>query len=349
MTPREPTLGHSLTGQLDQVIRFLRGNGEGQSLTGLVALGLALVVLFSAIIPDRFPTLQTAQSVMFQVPELGVLALAMVVPLISAGLNLAIIASANQCALLMAFLLVHLAPPGSDAALTALAITLALAVGLAHCLIIGLVTGWLVATMGVHPILVTLGTMSVIDGVSIYLTRGTVIAGFPDAFQWIGNGVVAGIPVPFLIFVAMVLVVATILTRTPFGIAVYMIGSNLPATSYSGIDTKRVLIRVYVLSSALCFVAACLMMARFNSASAGYAKSYLLITILAAVLGGVDPNGGFGRIAGLTVALLVLQIISSGLNQLGLSQHLTLVLWGATLLAVMTARAIPWPLLRRRR
>ena len=62
-----------------------------------------------------------------------------------------------------------------------------------------------------------------------------------------------------------------------------MLGSNLEATRYSGIDTKRVLIGIYTLSSVLCFVAACLMMARFNSASAGYAQSYLLVTILAAV------------------------------------------------------------------
>jgi simple sugar transport system permease protein len=80
------------------------------------------------------------------------------------------------------------------------------------------------------------------------------------------------------------------------------------------------------------------MMARFNSASAGYAQSYLLITILAAVLGGIDPFGGFGRIAGLVLALLVLQVISSGFNLLGLSQYLTLAIWGVTLIAVMAAK-----------
>ncbi len=65
------------------------------------------------------------------------------------------------------------------------------------------------------------------------------------------------------------------------------------------------------------------MMARFNSASAGYAESYLLITILAAVLGGVDPNGGFGKVLGLFLSLILLQIISTGFNLLGFSPHLT--------------------------
>ena len=95
------------------------------------------------------------------------------------------------------------------------------------------------------------------------------------------------------------------------------------------------LIGVYTLSSVLCFVAACLMLARFNSASAGYAQSYLLVTILAAVLGGVDPFGGFGRISGLMLALAILQVISSGCNLFGLSQHLTLAIWGATLILVV--------------
>ena len=90
-----------------------------------------------------------------------------------------------------------------------------------------------------------------------------------------------------------------LLTRTPLGIRIHMIGSNLEATRFSGVDTRRVQIWVYVLSSLLCWLAAIVMMARFNSAGADIAQSYLLITILAAILGGIDPYGGFGRISGL--------------------------------------------------
>jgi simple sugar transport system permease protein len=82
------------------------------------------------------------------------------------------------------------------------------------------------------------------------------------------------------------------------------------------------------------------MMARFNSASADYAQSYLLITILAAILGGIDPFGGFGRILGLIVALIVLQVIASGLNLLQVSQHLTLAIWGLTLILVMAVKFV---------
>jgi simple sugar transport system permease protein len=281
---------------------------------------------------------------MFQAPELGLLCLAMVIPLISGGLNLAIIATMNQAALLMAFIMTAWITPESSPTHAAFVIAAALAAGFLHCLLIGFLTGFLVANMNVHPILVTLGTKSLIDGISIYLTRGTVIAGLPESFQWIGNGTIIGVPVPFLILIVVAAVIGIIMTRTPFGISVHMMGSNLEATRYSGIDTKRLLIGVYILSSLLCFIAACLIMARFNSASPSYAQSYLLITILAAVLGGIDPFGGFGKIAGLMISLIILQVISSGFNLLGLSQYLTLAIWGLTLIGVMgfKLRVAPW-------
>src|SRR5207253_6971654 len=184
----------------------------------------------------------------------------------------------------------------------------------------------------------------------------TIISGFPDAFQWIGNGTVASLPVPFLVLLVAAAGVGLVLTRTRFGISVHMIGSNLEATRYSGVGTRRVITGVYTLSSVLCFIAATLMMARFNSASAEYAQSYLLITILAAVLGGIDPFGGFGRIAGLLISMVILQVISSGLNLLGVNQHLTLAIWGFTLIAVMAIRfyvapviADAWRFARQRR
>jgi simple sugar transport system permease protein len=89
---------------------------------------------------------------------------------------------------------------------------------------------------------------------------------------------------------------------------------------------KRVLLGVYLLSSVLAVVAALVMMARFNSANATYGESYLLVTILAAVLGGVDPFGGFGKVGGLMVALVPLQLISSAFNLLDFSPSLTVAI-----------------------
>ena len=304
--------------------------------TGLLVLLGVLFLTFSFYLPGRFATHDTLVSMMFQLPELGLLALAMLFPLLSGGFNLAIIATTNMAALLMAWIMTTYVDPAAGNA--GLIVALALMAGLVAVILVGAITGYLVATLNTHPILVTLGTMSIISGVCVWLTRGKPIAGFPDVVQAIGSSMLLGIPLPFWIFMVTTVAVGLLLSRTRFGICVYMVGSNLESTRYSGIDTRTVLIGIYTASSVMCWLAAILMMARFNSASAGYAASYLLITVLAAILGGVDPNGGFGKVSGLFIALLVLQVISSGLNLLGVNTQLTQATWGGTMILVMLVR-----------
>lgn len=302
---------------------------------GLLLLLAVLCVGFTLALPGRFATHDTVKSMLFQLPELGLLALAMLLPLISGGINLSIIASTNMAALAMAWVLTSGVIPVGNVGLT---IAAALVAGALLALLVGLITGYLVATVNAHPILVTLGVMSIVNGVCVWLTRGKPIAGFPQEFQLIGSTLVLGIPLPFWIFMLATVAIGLYLSRTRHGVAVYMVGSNLEATRYSGVDTRWVLIGVYAISTMLCWVAAILMMARFNSASAGYAQSYLLVTVLAAILGGVDPFGGFGKVSGLFIALIVLQAISSGLNLLGVDPQLTQAMWGGTMILVMAGR-----------
>jgi ribose/xylose/arabinose/galactoside ABC-type transport system permease subunit len=271
----------------------------------------------------------------FQLPELGILTLAMMIPLVSGGLNLAIIATANLCGLVMAGLLTRLIAPASPPAAVAGAIALALAAGLGAALLVGLLNGLLVSILRVHPILVTLGTMILVNGISIAATHGGVIGGFPPAILVLGNGTVLGLPVPLLLFGLCAAGAGLLLARTPFGVSARLVGSNERATRFSGVDTTRVLIGVYLASSLLCWVAALVMIARFNSARAGYAESYLLITILAAVLGGVDPFGGFGRVRSVVLALVLLQVISTGFNLIGVNPRLSEAIWGATMVAAL--------------
>jgi simple sugar transport system permease protein len=309
------------------------------SLTGdvtnrrLAILLVALVAVFGLIIGEGFFTKATVQSMAFQLPELGILSLAMMITLISGGLNLSIISTANLCALAMAYIMTKMLPGTEGFAFVGWQIV-AIAVGLLIASIIGLVNGFIIAYLGVSPILTTLGTMTMVKGIGIGMTRGNVISGLPDSIVFLGNGTVVGIPTAMLVFAVVAIPMAIALGRTPFGAATYMIGSNEKATQFSGIDTKRVILRIYVISSVLAAVAGLVMMARFNSANASYAESYLLVTILAAVLGGVDPMGGFGKIAGVILSLVILQVISSAFNLLNFSQFLTLAIWGAILVGV---------------
>jgi len=314
------------------VRRMVRQVGSG-TIGTLAPLLLALWVGFAVTIGDRFFSVNTLQSMAFQMPELGILSLAMMLALLSGGLNLSIIATANLTGLTIAFLLTRYIPGTEGIAWVGVQMA-ALAAGFVVAALVGLINGFVIAYLGVSPILATLGTMTLCKGLAIGLTRGNVISGFPDPIVFIGNGTVFGVPFALIVLALCALPVAIMLNATPFGAKVYMIGSNEKATRYSGVDTRAILLKLYVLSSLLAGVAAVVMLARFNSANAAYGESYLLITILAAVLGGVDPFGGFGKVGGLMLALVILQVISSAFNLLNLSQFLTLAIWGGILIAV---------------
>ncbi|HEY6753789.1 MAG TPA: ABC transporter permease [Pseudolabrys sp.] len=312
--------------------RIARLVGSGTIAT-LALLLLALWAVFAIAIGDRFFSVNTLQSMAFQMPELGILSLAMMLALLSGGLNLSIIATANLAGLTIAFVLTHFIPGSEGMAWVGWQV-LAIASGFAVAAFVGLVNGFVIAYLGVSPILATLGTMTLCKGLAIGLTHGNVISGFPDPIVFIGNGTVLGVPFALIVLALCALSVAIMLNATPFGAKVYMIGSNEKATRYSGVDTRSILLKLYVFSSLLAGVAAVVMLARFNSANAAYGESYLLVTILAAVLGGVDPFGGFGKVGGLILALIILQVISSAFNLLNLSQFLTLAIWGGILIAV---------------
>ena len=248
-------------------------------------------------------------------------------------LDLSIIATANLAALATAAVLKAAPADAAGAALLAIEGGAVLA-GLVVAALVGLFNGVLIGHLRVSPILATLGTMTLVKGLAIGLTHGSVVSGFPAGVVFLGNGSLLGLPMPLILFGAVALLLGLLLTRTPFGVTVALMGSNQQAVRFSGVNTRAALLRVYVLSALVSSTAGLVMMARFDSANAAYGESYLLVTILACVLGGVSPTGGFGRVGGLVIALVILQLISTACILLDLSQFLTLSLWGGILLAV---------------
>ncbi len=306
----------------------------------VVGLGLilAVVVLLFGLTTPRFLTIGTFQSITFQLPVLGILTLAMLMPILSGGFNLAVTFTANMAGLVMAWVLQSQGGPDAGVFAFVLAVLAALATGAAA----GWVMGIIIAYTGAHPILVSLSMMIFLRGLGEFLTRGGDVSGFPDFVGSIGHGTVLSIPAPMLIFIGCVIIWRILLTRTQLGFTTYMVGSNLVATEYSGINTKRTLTLIYTLSGVMCAIAGIVMLTRFNSVRVGHGEAFLLITVLACFLGGVDPFGGFGRVVPVLLALIILQVISSGLNLLGASQHLATALWGGFLIAVMVTRWLLW-------
>ncbi|KWF25005.1 ABC transporter permease [Burkholderia pseudomultivorans] len=295
---------------------------------------LACVVLAMSVASDRFLTGGTFVSIAFQLPELGLFTLAMLMPLVSGGFNLAVTFTANIAGLAMAWVIQSHGGPEAGLAAVALGIAAALATGAAAGWLIGAV----IAHTGASPILVSLSAMIFLRGLGEFVTHGGDISGFPPVVRAMGNGLWLGVPVPLWIFAGCALIWHMVMTYSRLGFVTRMIGSNVEATRYSGISTTRAITRIYMLSGLMCGVAGVVMLSRFNSVRVGHGEAFLLISVLACFLGRVDPFGGFGRVAPVVIALVILQVIASGLNLLGASQHLATALWGAFLLAVMLVR-----------
>ena len=313
----------------------------GPEMAGPGLAFLAVMLVFGIASP-QFLSAATFGSVAFQLPELGLLTLAMLLPILTGGLNLAITFTANIAGLTLAWVLQ--ANGGVDAGLGAflLGSVLAILVGAVS----GVVMGLVIAFTRAHPILVSLSMMIFLRGLGEFLTRGGDISGFPTFIAPIGHGSILGIPVPLLILIACVIASHVLLSRSKLGFSTYMIGSNIESARYSGINTRKILVLVYMLSGVMAAVAGIIMLARFNSVRVGHGESYLLITVLACFLGGINPFGGFGRVLPVFVALIVLQLLSSGLNLLGANQHLTTAVWGILLIVVMVLRWLSAKFLR---
>ena len=195
----------------------------------------------------------------------------------------------------------------------------------------------LVAVLKIPPILATLGTLELFGGVALILTEGKPVSGVPTAFGMIFTAKVAGlVPVPLVVFLVCAAVAGAIVAFTGFGTTILMLGTNDTAARFSGLKVTSLLIRTYVLSGVMAAMAGIVMLANYNSAKADYGASYTLLTVLIVVLGGVNPNGGSGRLSGVLLSILTLQVLSSGLNMFpNISNFYRPLIWGGVLLLVI--------------
>jgi simple sugar transport system permease protein len=295
-------------------------------------LAVIVVVVFlamSVLAPDKFLSWQNMTSMAFQFPEFAILALAMTVTMLTGGIDLSVVGIANLSAIIAATILTQVT--GGGVGIVLVAYTAAIGVGVAA----GLFNGVLVANLGLPPILATLGSGLIFTGIAIALTGGSAVMGFPAATAWIGNSTILGVPTPLILFALLALAISLILTRTAFGVKLRMYGANPLAARFAAINIDAMLLKVYVLSGTLAAVAGMVVMSRANSAKADYGSSYLLLAVLIAVLGGVNPYGGYGRVIGVVLAVLAMQFLSSGLNMVGVSNFARELIWGSLLIFVM--------------
>ncbi len=309
--------------------------GGGSNFLRLSVITAAIFVTMCLVTGGRFLSVPNFESMAFSMPELALLSLAMMLAMLTGGIDLSVVAIANLAGIVAALVMTNFLPEEAGTGVNVLVVAGAAVAAVVTGAVCGSLNGLLISRFHISAILATLGTMQLFTGIALVVTRGRAITGLPQLMQEFGNGTWLGVPNPFWYFVVIAAWVWVLASRTPFGVRVRLTGSNPVAAQFSGIRVPAILWRTYLMTGVLASLTGLLMIARTNSAKADYGSSYLLQAILVAVLGGVNPAGGFGSVSGVILAVFALQFLASGFNMLHFSNFSKEFVWGLFLLVTM--------------
>ncbi|MCM2502766.1 ABC transporter permease [Aureimonas altamirensis] len=316
------------------------GEQFDRQFTFLVAVNALIVAGALLSVGPSYTSLFNFQSMGAQVPELGLLALGVMLAMVSGngGIDLSGIALANLSGIVAALLAPSIASPDT----TPLAYTwVFFGVAIATGIFGGIVNGTLVGYAGLTPIIATLGTQLLFTGIAVGLTGGSAqTLGFILPMDDFGNMPVFGVPLPFALFIAIAALLAIALRFSAFGKRLFLMGSNPVAAFYAGIAVRRMLFGTYLLSSILAAVAGFVIAARTSSVKWDYGTSYVLVAILIVVMAGVRPSGGYGRVVCVVLSAIALQMLSSLFNFMGISNFFRDCAWGLLLLLFLASARI---------
>ena len=300
------------------------------TIVGLMVLALILMAILQ---PGNYFTLKNAKSMIFQFPEYGILAFGMMVCMIAGGIDLSLVGIMNFTGVLAAMIVTKMTEGGEGMAIPAIlaAVVTALVVG-GVC---GAFNGFIIGYFNIPAMLVTLCGLQLYTGLAYGITGGPAINGMCDAFKNIANGTVAGIPYVLFIYIIVVAVVAFVMRSTVFGNEIYFLGSNAKASRYSGINTLRVTIMTHMFSGILGGVSGILITSHLNSAKSSNGSTYTLLTLLIVVLGGIHPDGGKGRVTGVALATILLQMIANAFGLLHMDDNAKTFVNGCLLVAAL--------------
>jgi len=304
-------------------------------MTRLLILMLAWLVFMGVFRPGKFYSLINFQTMTAQFPEFGLMALGIMLCMILGGIDLSVVGVANLAAIASAIALKKMVNAEGDLLSMAIPMVFMLSIGIGA--VTGAFNGFLISVVHIPPILATLGSLELFTGIAIILTKGKAISGIPFSFsETLTNKLFGIIPVQLLVFVVMAMVIAFLINKTTYGRKLYLTGTNITAAKFSGIKTTNLIIKTYLISGVSASLGGLLMLANYNSARAGYGTVYTLQCVLIVVLGGISPIGGKGKISGVILAILLLQMLASGLNKIPeISSFYIPLIWGGVLVGIM--------------
>jgi rhamnose transport system permease protein len=280
------------------------------------------VLAGAAWLDPRFVSRAAQLELSTHAAELALLALPMSLIIISGGIDLSVGSTMALAAVVLGLLFEGGAP-----------ITLAACAAVATGALAGALNGVFIARIGVHPLIVTLASLAAYRGLAEGISLARPISGFPPAFLRLGEGTLAGIPIPLIIVLAASIAFAAIARRTVLGFRVYAIGDSEPAARSAGIPVNRIKMLLYTASGAAAGLAAVLFIARRNTAKADVGAGIELEVITAVVLGGTSIFGGRGTILGTILGVALIHEVRELVSWHWQHDELILIVIGSILIA----------------
>ena len=288
----------------------------------LVALIVIAVVVNTRLTP-YFLNAQNLSRTSADFMELGLMMLPMVFIIITGNIDLSVASNLGMCASFMAVLWnLHVN------------IWIAAAAALVLGTLGGLLNGFLIAKVKLPALVATLGTYAFFRGVAYVLLGDQAGRGYPPAFTYLGQGQLFGTLIPFSVglFAVLALIFGLVLHRTTFGRYLFAIGNNENASIYAGIPAARIKMIIYTLSGFMSALAGLVLAARFGSTRPDIGTGLELTVITAAVLGGVDINGGIGTMPGAVLSLVLIGLIRFGMGLKNVQDQVQIIAIGSLLI-----------------
>lgn len=283
--------------------------------------GLPIMTLMTggvfAFLSPNFLTVSNMGNVARQVSAVALLAWGQAVVIISAGIDLSVGSVAALVTVFAAFGLQAYGVPGFFVG------------GLGAGLVAGLLNGTAITRLRLAPFIATLGMMSIARGLALTVTGGAPVFDLPKTWVFqLGRGFIGPVPIPVLIALAGFVVTWFLLNRTAFGKHVFAIGGNEQAARLAGIDVGRTKLGIYVFMGLMTAVSGIVLAGRVGSGQPLLAEGIELEAIGAVVIGGVSLFGGRGRLSGVFFGVLLMGILSNGLNLVGVSTFVQRIVVG---------------------
>jgi ribose transport system permease protein len=302
---------------------------------GALLILAVLVVGFFIATPD-FLTVNNLLNILRQYSVPAILAIGQTLVIVSAGIDLSVASTAALSGSLMGVAFAHWGWPEP----------VALLLGLAAGFLVGAFNGLVITRWHVPDFICTLGTLAAVRGVALLVTEGLPVPDFarvvegrriPDAVGTLGADSVAGFPLIAVVAAACAAIGWFLLSRTRLGRAAYAIGGNREAARVSGIRVERSKFWIYVFSGLMAAIAGFMLTGRQASANALMADGMELQSIAAVVVGGTALFGGEGTVGGTMIGILIIGVLSNGLNILGVAEFWQQVVNGLIIVAVVAA------------